>query len=161
YARLGGQIGGAGAIAVTVVLVMVRGWGALVGPVVASAPAWGADLSRYAAVVRDHVHAHTGQVVAAMLLTMVAGMVMAAARFRRVSFVGGVALAAILAPGAWQLPWAAAILAPAIPALGLGVFNLTAADDWESWTGIVASVIAGGYAVAIAIASPSGQALLL
>src|SRR5262249_35111767 len=78
-----------------------------------------------------------------------------------IGFVGGLTLAAILAPGSWQLPWAMAIAAAAIPALALGVFNLTAANDRESWIGVAATLIAGGYAAAIALASPGGQAVLL
>ncbi|HEY7174031.1 MAG TPA: hypothetical protein VH442_03855, partial [Micromonosporaceae bacterium] len=161
FARLGGQIGGAVTVAVTVVAIAVRGWGAFVGPLIASAPAWNADLGRYSATVARHVHSDSGQLVTATLLTTLGVMIMASRQWRRIGLVSGVTLAAILAPGSWQLPWAMAIAAAAIPALALGVFNLTAANDRESWIGVAATLIAGGYGAAIALASPGGQAVLL
>ena len=161
YARRGAQIAGAVATGLTAVVIVARGWGAFTGPLAATMPAWNADIGRYATVVANHLHHHSGQLPVATLLTMIAAMVMAPLPWRRMSLVGGVTLAALLAPGAWQLPWATGIAAAAIPALAIGVLNLTAATERESWTGIIASLVAGGYAAAIAAGRPGGQAVLL
>jgi hypothetical protein len=161
YARRGAQIAGAVATGLTALVIVVRGWGAFAGPLAATMPAWNADISRYAAVVASHLHSHSGQLPVATLLTMIAAMVMAPFPWRRMSLVVGLTLAAILAPGAWQLPWATGIAAAAIPALAIGVLNLTAATERESWAGVVATLVAGGYAAAIAAGRPGGQAVAL
>jgi hypothetical protein len=161
YARRGARIAGAVATGLTALVIVARGWGAFTGPLAAAMPAWNADIGRYATVVANHLHHHSGQLPVATLLTMIAAMVMAPLPWRRASLVAGVTLAAVLAPGAWQLPWATGIAAAAIPALAIGVLNLTAATERESWTGIIAALVAGGYAAAIASGRPGGQAVLL
>jgi hypothetical protein len=161
YARRGAQIAGAIATGLTALVIVIRGWGAFAGPLAATTPAWNADIGRYAATVASHLHHHSGQLPVATLLTMIAAMVMAPLPWRRMSLVGGVTLAAVLAPGAWQLPWATGIAAAAIPALAIGVLNLTAATERESWTGVIAALVTGGYAAAIAAGRPGGQAVLL
>jgi hypothetical protein len=161
YARRGAQIAGAIATGLTALVIVIRGWGAFAGPLAATMPAWNADIGRYAATVASHLHHHSGQLPVATLLTMIAAMVMAPLPWRRMSLVGGVTLAAVLAPGAWQLPWATGIAAAAIPALAIGVLNLTAATERESWTGVIAALVTGGYAAAIAAGRPGGQAVLL
>jgi hypothetical protein len=161
YARYGAQLAVAVATGLTAFAIVARGIGAFVGPLVASNPAWTADISRYPAVVAAHLHQHSGQLPVATLLTMVAAMVMAPPKWRRASLVGGAALTALLAPGAWQLPWSTGIAAAAVPAVLLGVLNLTAATEREGWTGVVATFVAGGYAAAIAAARPGGMSVLL
>ena len=161
YARLGGRIGGAAAVAFTAVLIAVRGWSAFAGPIDASTPTWNASLSRYAAVVAEHVPANASQVVSAVVLTTFGAMIMASPAWRRISLVGGITTAAVLAPGAWYLPWPAAIAAAGIPAIALGAFNLTAANKRESWIGVAAALVSGGYAAVIAMAQPIGQAVVL
>ncbi|HZD99240.1 MAG TPA: hypothetical protein VE132_13890, partial [Micromonosporaceae bacterium] len=161
YARRGAQIAGAIATGLTAIVIVIRGWGAFAGPLAATMPAWNADIGRYAATVASHLHQHSGQLPVATLLTMIAAMVMAPLPWRRMSLVGGLTLAAVLAPGAWQLPWATGIAAAAIPALAIGVLNLTAATERESWTGVIAALVTGGYAAAIAAGRPGGQAVLL
>src|SRR5262249_21619227 len=53
------------------------------------------------------------------------------------------------------------IAAAAIPALALGVLNLTAADSRESWSGVAASFVTGAYASLISTARPGGTAMVL
>ncbi|HEU0240641.1 MAG TPA: hypothetical protein VFR11_15385 [Micromonosporaceae bacterium] len=161
YARLGGRIGGAAAVAFTAALIAVRGWSAFVGPIDASTPTWNASLARYSAVVAEHVPANASQVVSAVVLTTFGAMIMASPAWRRVSLVGGITTAAVLAPGAWHLPWPAAIAAAGVPAIALGAFNLTAANKRESWIGVAAALVSGGYAAVIAMAQPIGQAVVL
>ena len=99
YARRGAQIAGAVATGLTALVIVARGWGAFAGPLAATMPAWNADIGRYATVVANHLHHHSGQLPVATLLTMIAAMVMAPLPWRRMSLVGGVTLAALLGSG--------------------------------------------------------------
>ena len=101
---------------------------ALTAPLRAAAPAWNADLAAYSDTVARGAGHGTGQLVIAALLLGAAAAIMLPDAWRRDSVVVGVALAAILAPGAWHLPWALAIVIGAVVAIGLGAFTLTADD---------------------------------
>ncbi len=161
YARTGAQIAGGTAAIVTAVLVVLRGWSALRTPIAAALPAWHADLTTYAATVGRDAGVHTGQLVTAVLLLAIAAAVMLPTTWRRDSIVIGVAVATILAPGAWRLPWALAIVIGLVVALLIGAYTLTAKNKRESWIGIVAAFVVGGYTAGIAVARPGGQALFL
>jgi hypothetical protein len=161
YARIGAQIAGGTAAICTAIVVVIRGWPALSTPLAASSPAWSADLTGYVQRVTHGAGHGSGQLVTATLLLAIAAAIMLPAAWRRDSLVIGVALATVLAPGAWHLPWALAIVSGAIVALGLGVVALSAANDVQSWIGIGAAFTVGAYATGIAIARPAAQALLL
>jgi hypothetical protein len=161
YARAGAQIAGGIAAVATAIDVVRRGWTALTTPLRAATPTWRADLGAYAATVARGAGQHTGQLVPAVLLLAIAAAIMLPVGWRRNSLVIGVALAAILAPGALHLPWLAAIVLCALISVLIGAVTLTARNSTQSWTGIGAAFAVGTYATGVAIAVPAGQALLL
>ena len=161
YARIGAQIGGGTATAVITIGILVHGWGALTAPVQASMPAWRANLDDYVATVTRGAGHHTGQLVPAVLLLAAATAIMLPAAWRRDCALIGVAVATILAPGAWRLPFVPAVVVCALIALLVGAFTLTARSLMDSSIGISAAFAIGAYATLLAIASSGGQALLL
>ncbi|HEY2795908.1 MAG TPA: hypothetical protein VGJ28_26330, partial [Micromonosporaceae bacterium] len=161
FARTGAQIGGGIAALVTVGDVVRRGWPALTAPIRATMPAWRADLHGYVGTVAREAGRHTGQLVPAALLITAAAVVLLPRAWRRSGFVVGIGIAAILAPGALDLPWWPGLLLGGIVALLIGVLTVGATTETDSWIGIGSAFVVGAYAAGISIAHPAGQAVLL
>lgn len=160
-ARNGARYAGAATAVVTAGAVIVRGWGAIAGPLRAATPAWHAKLSAYPAAVAHDAGTGTGQFVIAIALITFAAAVLVPRAWQRDSVVIGYTLAGILMPGAWHLGWTIAVVITAMLAIAAGAFGLTASTDRSSWISIASALTVGGYATGLAVARPEAQALVL
>jgi hypothetical protein len=163
--RRGPQIASAVAVGVLSAFVLVDAVKAAMAPIFAATPMWHADLAGFTQKVAERSDADWRLVATVALLAASAALALPPA-FRRESAVAGALLAGLAVPAAFGLSWSASTTVQTIVAIGLlasgtGFGSLHSGSwDWAVTTRhaaiahVVATVLAGAAAVAVALARP-------
>ncbi|WP_203915766.1 SCO7613 C-terminal domain-containing membrane protein [Rugosimonospora africana] len=160
-AHQGPRLAGALSAGVLALILLGRGFDAIVGPLRASSPAWHAHLGSYAHTVAKSAGPGAGQLALAAIILTAAALTMLPRQDRTDGAVAGFTLTLLLVPAGLSLPWAAVPLVLVLAAVALGAYALIAPTNRSSWVRIGAAAIVGCYAVGVALARPEAAALAL
>jgi hypothetical protein len=160
-AHQGPRLAGALSAGVLGLILLGRGFDAILGPLRAATPAWHADLGRYAHTVAKAAAPGGAQLALAAIILTLAAITMLPARDRADGAVIGLTLAFLLVPAGLALPWAAVPLVLVLAAAALGAYALIAPTTRAAWIRIAAATILGCYGVGVGLARPDAAALAL
>ncbi len=172
--RRGPQLASAAAVTILGVFVVVDVVRAALAPIVAAMPMWKADLVAWHTNLASRTDADWQLVVTVGLLTAAAALALPPT-FRREAAVTGALFTALAAPASLGLGWVATIVlltgaAVALLAVGIGLGSVGVGQSGEGWAvttdhaataHMIASVLAGAAALAVALAKPWSTAGVL